>query len=332
MKSFEQLLSDLPRQRVLVVGDVMLDEQIIGVAERISPEAPVPIIEASHNHFVPGGAANVAANLATLGAHVCLAGVVGNDQQAEILTRELVARDIQTAFATDSSRPTTTKTRVIAHGQQIVRIDREKREGISAEVQDSLLAEIDGHLRDADVVVLSDYIKGVLVDDFTRRLVERCKGAGRSVLVDPKGSSFRKYLGATIITPNTKEAFGALRHFEHPPATVEQAGSMLMDVLPGTAILITRGEEGMTLFTQEAAPFNVAATAREVYDVTGAGDTAVAVLALCMAAGEGMREAAKIANYAAGLVVAKFGTATITVDELRGYASHPLMQEAAGRA
>jgi D-beta-D-heptose 7-phosphate kinase/D-beta-D-heptose 1-phosphate adenosyltransferase len=331
MKSFEQLLPDLPRQRVLVIGDVMLDEQIIGIAERISPEAPVPIIEASHNHFVPGGAANVAANLANLGARVCLAGVVGSDQQAEILTRELRNRDIATVFTPDDSRPTTTKTRVIAHGQQIVRIDREKREDISRRVQELLLAELDRQLADTDVVVLSDYLKGVLVEDFTRRVIERSKSAGRSVLVDPKGSSFRKYAGATVITPNTKEAFAALRHHENQPGTVDQAGAMLMEVLPGTAILITRGEEGMTLFEKDARPFHVAATAREVYDVTGAGDTAVAVLALCMAAGQGMQESSKIANYAAGLVVAKFGTATITLDELSGYALHPLMQEAAGR-
>lgn len=331
MKSFDQLWQDLPRQRVLVVGDVMLDEQVIGVAERISPEAPVPIIEASHNHFVPGGAANVAANLANLGARVCLAGVVGADQQAGILTRELRERNILTAFTQDDSRPTTTKTRVIAHGQQIVRIDREKRESISTAVQESLLAEVGKQLGDTDIVVLSDYLKGVLAEDFTRRVIELSKTAGLNVLVDPKGSSFRKYMGATVITPNTKEAFAALRHHENPPATVEQAGALLMSILPGTGILITRGEEGMTLFQEQARPFHVAATAREVYDVTGAGDTAVAVLALCMAAGQGIQESAKVANYAAGLVVAKFGTATITMDELKGYASHPVMQEAAGR-
>lgn len=329
MNSFEQLLRNLPSQRVLVIGDVMLDEQIVGVAERICPEAPVPIIEASHHHVVPGGAANVAANLANLGACVCLGGVVGADAQAGILTRELHARNIRPMLMEDASRPTTTKTRVIAHGQQIVRIDREKREDISIRLQEQLLKAIACKMADTDIVLLSDYLKGVLAEDFTGEVIKLCRSAGRSVLVDPKGSSFRKYLGATMITPNTKEAFTALRHHSTQPTTVEQAGTLLMDLLPGTSILVTRGEQGMTLFQRESSPFHVAATAREVYDVTGAGDTTVAVVALCIAAGLAVQEAANIANYAAGLVVAKIGTATITLDELKQYESHPLGQATA---
>jgi rfaE bifunctional protein kinase chain/domain len=329
MSFLKQILSGVPRQRALVIGDVMLDEQIAGVAERISPEAPVPVIEATHSQYAPGGAANVAANLASLGAQVTLMGVVGSDRQSEILSSEIGDRGIRALFATDESRPTTTKTRVIAHGQQIVRIDRENRQPISAQVQQMLLDPLGGLLREVGVVVLSDYRKGVLVDDLVRGVIGHALSAGLPVLVDPKGADFRKYTGATVITPNSKEAFSALRHYEKQPVTAEEAGFMLLKMLPETAILITRGGEGMTLFESGAPPYHIAATAREVYDVTGAGDTAAGVLALCMAAGRGLRESASVANYAAGLVVAKFGTATITLDELDGYGSHIARHDAA---
>lgn len=319
MTRLQRLIAAIPRIRALVVGDVMLDEQITGTADRISPEAPVPVVEVRRSEYRPGGAANVAANIASLGAVTTLAGVTGADAHAQILTTELRARGIRPLLVEDSGRPTTVKTRIIAHHQQIARVDREDRRPIANPVDEKLATLVEWALPETDVVLLSDYLKGVLTPSLTARILERCRAAGKPVFVDPKGPDFEKYRGAFAITPNTKEAFEALRAQPGLPETVDQAGEMLLALLPGAAVLITRGEDGMSLYRSGAEPVHIPAAVRDVYDVTGAGDTAVAVLAVCSAAGEELAGAARIANYAAGIVVGRVGAACVTRNELAAF-------------
>ena len=317
MSAYEHLFSSFARIRALVIGDVMLDEQITGKADRISPEAPVPVVQAERHEQRPGGAANVAANLAALGAAVAVAGVVGADPQADSLREVLRTRGIEPLLTSDPGRPTTTKTRIVAHQQQIARVDREQRQPITENIQQNLFESLDGAIAASQVVILSDYLKGVLTHSLTRRIICRCQSAGLPVFVDPKGSDYLKYRGAFAITPNVKEAFEALRTQPEQPESTDHAGRMLAGLLATTAVVITRGEEGMSLYRSEAPPSHVPAAVRQVYDVTGAGDTAVAVLALCCAAGADLESAVRVANSAAGIAVGKLGAATVTLDELR---------------
>jgi D-beta-D-heptose 7-phosphate kinase/D-beta-D-heptose 1-phosphate adenosyltransferase len=317
MMPFEQWYSAMAGTRAAVIGDVMLDEQITGKADRISPEAPVPVVQVEAHEHRPGGAANVAANLAALGATVAVAGVVGADPQAAILQEVLRARGIKPLLACDPGRPTTTKTRIIAHQQQIARVDREDRRPIADSVQENLFEAAERAISGAQVVILSDYLKGALTNGLIKRVICRCESAGVPVFVDPKGSDFLKYRGAFVITPNVKEAFEALRAQPEQPEFVDDAGRMLVGLLAPTMVVITRGEDGMSLYRAGKPPLDVPAAPRQVYDVTGAGDTAVAVLALCSAAGADFESAVRLANYAAGVAVGKLGAATVTLEELR---------------
>jgi D-beta-D-heptose 7-phosphate kinase/D-beta-D-heptose 1-phosphate adenosyltransferase len=320
MSDLERVFAAISRARALVVGDVMLDEQIAGTADRISPEAPVPVVQVRKVEQRPGGAANVAANLAALGARVAVAGVTGVDAQAQTLQDVLRARSIEPLLVRDAARPTTTKTRIIAHQQQIARVDREDPKPVSGELQQALLEMVEGALAEARVVILSDYRKGVLTDGLTRRIICRCASAGLPVFVDPKGSDYEKYRGAFAITPNVKEAFEALRAQPEEPESIDEAGQMLSSWLVPTAVIVTRGEEGMSIYRPGQPPLHVSAAPRQVYDVTGAGDTAVAVLALCSAAGAELESAVRLANCAAGIAVGKLGAATVTLEELRAAA------------
>ena len=315
MRFPEPLFSAISRTRALVIGDVMLDEQITGKADRISPEAPVPVVQVEAEEQRPGGAANVAANLAALGASVAVAGVVGADPQAETLRAVLHARGIEPLLVCDPARPTTTKTRIIAHQQQIARVDREDRRPAGDGIRQNLWGLVEGEIARTHVVILSDYLKGVLTSDFTSMLIRRC--AGIPVFVDPKGPDYQKYRGAFAITPNVKEAFEALRAQPDQPESIDDAGRMLAVLLAPTAVIVTRGEEGMSLYRSGAAPLHAPAAPRQVYDVTGAGDTAVAVLALCCAAGADLETALRVANSAAGIAVGKLGAATVSIEELR---------------
>lgn len=313
------LLVRFPGCPVLVVGDLMLDEFVWGHVTRISPEAPVPVVEVSRRSFVPGGAANTASNISSLGGRAIVAGVVGADAAGVHVADLLAAGGVDVSpVVRDPARPTTTKTRVIAHSQQVVRIDSESPGPVSDAVADELLKRIAATLGTVRGCCVSDYGKGVVTDRFTRELVRICRAAGVPVVVDPKGVDYAKYRGATVVKPNQLEAGKALNRDLRTDADVLAAGPALGDILgPDTAILVTRGAHGMTLFEPGRDAVHVPAQAREVYDVTGAGDTVAGVLALSLASGGDLPAACRLAGLAAAVVVGKVGTATCTLDELK---------------
>ncbi|MFG6176291.1 bifunctional D-glycero-beta-D-manno-heptose-7-phosphate kinase/D-glycero-beta-D-manno-heptose 1-phosphate adenylyltransferase HldE [Halomonas sp. THAF12] len=304
-------LTALEHSRLLVVGDVMLDRYFHGGTSRISPEAPVPVVRVDESEDRPGGAANVALNIASLGARAALAGLVGEDDNADLLTRRLEDAGVSTHFARSAGIPTITKLRVMSRNQQLIRLDFEQSLG---DVDTGPLAEkVETALGDADLVILSDYGKGTLAD--VQGLIDRVRAAGKRVLVDPKGGDFRKYRGASVITPNLAE-FEAVAGPCPDDATLAERGEALRAELELEALLITRSEKGMTLIREAHEPLHLPTRAREVFDVTGAGDTVIGVLGLALAAGHGFPEAMTLANLAAGLVVAKPGTATLSIAEL----------------
>jgi len=299
------------RTRALVVGDVMLDRYWFGDVERISPEAPVPVVKIARSEERPGGAANVARNASALGAQVTLLSVTGDDEAGAALERLLVADAVRTSFHRDPALATTVKLRVIGRQQQLLRIDFETAP--SHEVLAGKLADYDRLLADSDVVVLSDYGKGGLAHIAT--MIERARGAGKPVLVDPKGEDWTKYRGATLVTPNRsefREIAGRWRD-EYEMAVKAQT---LRAELNLDALLVTRSEEGMSLYTAQGAE-HIPAVAREVYDVSGAGDTVIATLGVLMGAGADVSTSVRLANQAAGVVVGKLGTAVVTPAELR---------------
>jgi D-glycero-beta-D-manno-heptose-7-phosphate kinase len=309
--SMAGLVQRLSGQRVLVVGDVMLDEHLWGEVRRISPEAPVPVVELRRRTHVPGGAANAAVNAAGLEAQVALVGAVGEDESAGHLRRALETAGVDASgLVTDAGRPTTTKTRVIAHHQQVVRVDHEQRGPVRARTEEALRQAIEHRLSDAAICLLSDYAKGVVSAELAHWLIARCAALGKPILVDPKGSDFGKYRGATLVKPNLHEATLFLRAEITSEAEVVAAGSRLLEAL-AAAVLMTRGAEGMSLFRPGVAPLHVPALAREVYDVTGAGDTVAATLAVALAAGGDLEDAARLAARAAAAVVGRVGTSPV---------------------
>jgi D-beta-D-heptose 7-phosphate kinase / D-beta-D-heptose 1-phosphate adenosyltransferase len=302
---------------VLVLGDVMLDRFLYGTVERVSPEAPVPVITLHRTANMPGGAANVARNVAALGAHVVLVGVVGADEAATELRGLLTGpASFQTHLTVDASRPTTTKTRYIADQQQILRSDREVSGPVSEPVAAAMLEQFAAALADADIVILSDYGKGALSDEVTARAIAAARAAGKHVLVDPKSRSFTKYTGATVLTPNMHELQLASGHECSTDEQVVAAATEVIDRGICDTVIATRGKDGMSIIQRESAASHIRTLANEVYDVTGAGDTAVAAMAVALASGADMRSAARLGNLAAGIVVGKYGTATATRDEI----------------
>ncbi len=302
---------------VLVVGDIMLDEYVEGVVSRISPEAPVPVLDVRSRYSSAGGAANVAMNVAGLGATAWLVGLVGNDAAGEALRHILLEAYISDDTLVDAGeRGTISKTRIVAGQQQICRIDHEVRSDVGQPLLGQLMEEAKAALEECDIAILSDYAKGVLTEAFCAEFIGHARTVGKPVIVDPKSRDFRKYAGCSVITPNLSEAFIASGVEIHSDDTLAQAGRILLTYLPGSAILVTRGSEGMALFEQGAPTFTIPTVAREVFDVVGAGDTAVATLAVALAAALPLREAMVWANVAAGIVVEKLGTATVTWAEL----------------
>lgn len=318
MSKLQEIVAAFPKKTVLIVGDVMLDEYIWGDVQRISPEAPVPVVEIKRHTFAPGGAANVAANVAGLGGRVSLGGVVGTDPQAEQL-RDVLRQNGVTVdgLIADRGRATTVKTRIVAHSQHVVRVDAETRDTIASDLEDQVLRWVESHLPTSDVCVISDYAKGVVSPRLARELIVRVRNANIPVIVDPKTNDLTKYRGATVITPNLNETQQAAGIAISDEATLLAACQKLLSLLNGTALLITRGAQGMSLFVNGQLPVHVVAEAREVFDVTGAGDTALVTVALSLAAGASMEEAMRLANKAAGIVVGKVGTATVSVEELQ---------------
>jgi len=296
--------------RVLVVGDVMLDRYWFGDVERISPEAPVPVVKITRSEERPGGAANVARNAAALGAPVTLLSVTGADEAGEALERLLAADNVRTSFHRDPSLPTTVKLRVIGRQQQLLRIDFETAP--SHEVLATNLADYDRLLPDCDVVILSDYGKGGLAH--IRTMIERARVARKRVLVDPKGEHWARYRGVTIITPNRSEFRQVVGRWRDEQEMTAKAQALRAE-LGVDALLVTRSEEGMSLYTESGAQ-HIPAQTREVFDVSGAGDTVIATMGVLMGAGADLPAAVRIANEAAGVVVGKLGTAVVTPDEL----------------
>jgi rfaE bifunctional protein kinase chain/domain len=301
---------------VLVVGDLMVDRFLWGTVHRISPEAPVPVVHLRSETSALGGAGNVARNLQSLGSDAHLVGVVGSDRGADDFWRLLAEAGLgREGIVRLEDRPTTTKTRVIAQHQQVVRIDREGGESLSPAVRNEINSRVTGLLTKVGGVVISDYEKGVISEDVLDKILPAAKAANLPTVIDPKPLNFPFYKPATIITPNLQEAREMARSRSGAEEDILRMGKYLRDRLGCEAVLLTRGEEGMTLF-ETGEPTSIPAMAREVFDVTGAGDTVVAVLSLCLVAGAEVKEAAFLANLAAGLVVGKLGTAVVTQEEL----------------
>ena len=311
------VLASFHRARVLVCGDVMLDRFVYGSVERTSPEAPVPVMALERTSNMPGGAANVARNVAALGSHAVLIGVVGADEAAEELRRDLsLVSPLQTRLIVDPSRPTTTKTRYVADRQQILRTDVERAAPLSEGVAASLLAQFTAALGESDIVILSDYGKGALSDSVTARAIAAADAAGKRVLVDPKSRSFLKYKGATVLTPNKHELQSACGQDCSSDEQVVAAARQILAQGICSIVVATRGKEGMSIVQSGVSALHIRTVASEVYDVTGAGDTAVAAMAVGLAGGADIANVARLANIAAGIVVGKYGTATASPDEI----------------
>lgn len=302
---------------VLCVGDVMLDRFVSGEVRRISPESPVPILLVTGSRAVPGGAANVSRNIAALGGRCVLVGVIGDDPSGDELT-DLLSEGggIRPDLVKLGSRPTAEKTRYVAHGQHMLRADQEDARPLPAAAETAIIEKVIENIADCQVLVLSDYAKGVLTD----RVISECVAVARRrnvpVIVDPKSAKLSRYDGATVVTPNTSETAAAAGVAPSTDALAEEAGLRLLEIAAVDAVLITRAEHGMTLVERASGARHFAASAREVFDVVGAGDTAVATLALALGAGRSLADGARLANAAAGIVVGKHGTATITQSEL----------------
>ena len=303
-------IPDCQHARVLVVGDVMLDRYWFGEVSRISPEAPVPIVHVKKTEERPGGAANVARNIASLGGQATLLSVVGDDETGRILAALLAQERVTTHFHKDATLPTTVKLRVIGRQQQLMRIDFETPP--SREVLEDKLGDFESMVDAHDVVILSDYGKGGLTH--VTKMIDAAKRHGKRILIDPKGDDYAKYRGATLLTPNRSE-FREVMGKWRDDADLAQRAEKLRDDLSLDALLVTRSEEGMSLFTASEV-LHEPTRAREVFDVSGAGDTVIATIALMLAAGSDMAAAVRIANRAAGVVVGKLGTATLTRAEL----------------
>jgi D-beta-D-heptose 7-phosphate kinase/D-beta-D-heptose 1-phosphate adenosyltransferase len=311
------LLQDFHAARVLVVGDVMLDRFVYGSVERISPEAPIPVVRIERTVDMPGGASNVARNLSSLGATVVLVGVVGSDAAGSDLLRQLEQiPSIQARVLTDATRPTTLKARYVVDRQQLMRADAESRQEISDLVAKKVLNECHAALSQVDVVILSDYAKGVLSEPVVSSVIAAARAAGKRVLVDPKGSDFKKYTGATLLTPNKHELRLACGQDCSSDEQVVAGARYFLDAGVCASLVVTRGEEGMSVVQSGGEVTHIRTMAREVRDVSGAGDTAVATLSLGLAVGGSLADSARLANAAAGLAVAKPGTAVVTTGEL----------------
>ncbi|MBT4700896.1 MAG: D-glycero-beta-D-manno-heptose-7-phosphate kinase [Rhodospirillaceae bacterium] len=305
-----QLVENLSQARVLCVGDLMLDRFVHGSVDRISPEAPIPILQINNEISMPGGAGNVVRNLAALGANVRFITALGNDSAGKELSVMLNSFDrVDPVLVVDTGRTTSIKTRYLAGNQQILRADQESTEALAPELEDTLLSEAVRALKDCDLVVLSDYGKGVLSNDLIQGVIEGAQEAGKPVIVDPKGHEYSRYHGADLITPNLTELEGATRLPVTNDEEVIAAAEKLIEDHDLSAVLATRSKDGMTLVTKAGEVTHLAAEAREVFDVSGAGDTVVATLGAAMCIEKDLARAAKLANIAAGIVVGKVGTA-----------------------
>ena len=319
----QELLRTIARfsgRRVLVVGDLMLDQYIRGSVSRISPEAPVPVVRVTGESFIPGGAGNVVSNLAALGAHVSVVGVVGDDSAGQVLLEQFRGKGVDVdGVCVDVDRLTTQKCRVVAERQQAVRYDRETTGPLSHATETRLFASLGEELARADAVILSDYGKGVIGPKLLSRAIAGSRRRKIPVTVDPKPEHFRRYRGITCVTPNTSEAWACMHRAPKPGQdALDELGRDILKTLRSKSVLITRGPDGMSLFEAGGKVTHIPTVAREVFDVSGAGDTVISTFTLALAAGAPLLRAAKLSNHAAGIVVAKLGTATTDQKELSG--------------
>lgn len=319
MKTPELLsfISKFKNARVLVIGDLMIDEYIWGSVSRISPEAPVPVVSVTSESLRLGGAGNVVNNIYTLGGKVWIGGVVGNDEMGRKVIQDLHKMGIDTrAVAVEPDWITTVKTRIIAHHQQVVRYDREVVRGIRPQALKKILSVMEERIREFDAVLISDYGKGVICPELVEQIRSLTLGTGKILTVDPKVKNFPLFQKVTAITPNHHEAAQATGRWIQNEEDMVSVGRQLLGQLQAQSVLITRGEKGMTLFEENGDITNIPAMAKEVFDVTGAGDTVISVLTLALSVGANMKEAAVLSNHAAGIVVGEVGTATLKASEL----------------
>lgn len=313
--ALHNIVKSFKNYKILIIGDIMLDNFVYGHVERISPEGPIPILKYTHQKMMAGGAGNVAANIISLGGHAHLISCVGKDDKAEALKAQLKSQNISAYLAKDENRPTTEKTRYIAKGQQLLRLDNELAMSISASIEQELLEEIQQCISNFDVILLSDYAKGVLTASLSQKVIALANEYNKPILVDPKGSQWSAYKKATLITPNIHEAAVITGYTAQNNKEAEDTAHRLAQDYELKGLLLTRGAQGMSLYEGENMR-HFATEAAEVADVSGAGDTVVATFALALAAGVDMATAAAISNSAAGIVVEKSGTATVTASEL----------------
>lgn len=316
-ESLDGLLSRFRRAKVLVIGDLILDEFVWGKVSRISPEAPVPVVWVERESVMPGGAANVANNIRSLGGKVSVVGLIGEDRWGDVLLGELTSRTIDTSGIIRVKRPTTVKTRVIAHHQQVVRVDREQPDPLPDAALGRLMNAVRSRIADADAIILEDYGKGVITRKLLESVIAEARTHRKLITVDPKEEHLSLYQGVTALTPNRAEAGQMVGRELKNDADVQRAGREIVQRLRCQAALITLGEEGMWLFEPGGRETRIPTVAQEVFDVAGAGDTVIGTFTLALASGADMARAARIANHAAGIVVGKLGVAVATPKELQ---------------
>ncbi|PIU42017.1 MAG: D-glycero-beta-D-manno-heptose-7-phosphate kinase [Candidatus Omnitrophica bacterium CG07_land_8_20_14_0_80_42_15] len=316
-EKLKEIINKFKKAKVLVVGDLMLDEYVWGDVTRISPEAPVPIVKVNKENFMPGGASNVANNIVTLGGKAILVGVIGSDGRGEILKKTLKDKGVDIGgVISDISRPTTLKTRVIASHQQVVRIDKEKTDPLSSKVLSKVIDYVRRKLEDVDSLIIEDYGKGVIIPQLLDKVVSMARAKNKLIIVDPKEENFSFYKGITGITPNQHEASCAVGFAIKDEETLNKAGFKLLNKLGCKVVVITLGERGMRVFERRKRSVHIPTVAQEVFDVSGAGDTVIGTFTLSLSCGAEPIVAAHIANCAAGIVIGKLGTAVVTKDEL----------------
>ena len=326
-KKFKAFLKSDYRPRIMVIGDLILDEYIWGSVSRISPEAPLPILETKSENLTLGGAANVANNLVAIGCKVHLVGAIGNDEKGDKLLSLIEEKKISSkGIFRFVYRPTTSKIRVIGHNQQILRIDKEDNRPITEETENKIIKFINKTLPDMDIVICSDYRKGILTEKVFSATTHRANNSKKRVLVDPKSSNFELYRGATIITPNQFEVEKAVPIKIQDKIDLDRAAEYLLNLTHAEVILITRGKDGMTLYPNKEKPIDIPTQAKEVFDVTGAGDTVVSILAMALAIGFNYQDSAWLSNIAASIVVGKIGTAVVTLPEIDEYLHEEMLR------
>lgn len=315
-ESISKTLSECKGKTIIVVGDVMLDEFHWCNVSRISPEAPVPVCRVENTTLVPGGAANVANNIQTLDSTTLLFGVVGKDSSGDKLLNIFKEQNINTDNVLQvEEKPTILKSRIIAHQQHVVRVDRENADPIQTNRMEALTKNINATLNTTDAILISDYLKGTLTPELIQNVINAAKSQGKKVVIDPKGDDYSKYKGATILTPNFSEFTTIVKKQMTSEEEILEEGLRLIDELELDALLVTRSEKGMSLI-QDGTKIDIPTQAKEVYDITGAGDTVISMLTIALASGLSFEDAAYLANFAAGIVVGRKGTSTTTLSEI----------------